>query len=183
METIRQRMRFRTDTKRIKSFLVSSRLGVLGLNGGEYPFAVPMNYIWLDGRVYFNGVGAGRRARLLHDEPPVRFTVYAEYGSLGVEKAWYERAPAYFSVSLFGRVRKLTRAAEAEFIMRLLADKYMSSGRDRLDFVDAPFLSPYRADAAAPLSVYSIKPAWASAKQKPSAPEELFLPGKTGDAL
>jgi nitroimidazol reductase NimA-like FMN-containing flavoprotein (pyridoxamine 5'-phosphate oxidase superfamily) len=46
VEALHYKQRICTDTERIEKFLARSRVGILGLNAGEYPYAVPVNYIW-----------------------------------------------------------------------------------------------------------------------------------------
>lgn len=48
--------------------------GVLAL-GGEQPYAVPVNFVWLDGAVYFHSSPKGKKMRMLRENPKVCFSV------------------------------------------------------------------------------------------------------------
>jgi nitroimidazol reductase NimA-like FMN-containing flavoprotein (pyridoxamine 5'-phosphate oxidase superfamily) len=69
MEQLHYKQRICTDKEKIENFLARSRVGIIGLNAGEYPYAVPVNYVWWDGKAYFHGMGSGKRESVLQKEP------------------------------------------------------------------------------------------------------------------
>jgi nitroimidazol reductase NimA-like FMN-containing flavoprotein (pyridoxamine 5'-phosphate oxidase superfamily) len=180
MEQLNYKKRICTDTEKIEKFLARSRVGVLGLNAGEYPYAVPVNYLWREGQVYFHGMGSGKREAILREGPPVCFTVYEEYGVVKDKVPWHADT-SYLSVMLFGKARRVTDPEEAAELMRLLVEKFMPGFyRNQVDMVDTGFIKKYRSSIDGnPVAVYAIKPDWISAKENPVAPEELFKPGET----
>ncbi|MGE4549098.1 MAG: pyridoxamine 5'-phosphate oxidase family protein [Intestinibacillus sp.] len=87
MQQIRYTQRICTDQQKIDAFLRRMRTGVLGICAGAYPYAVPVNFIWNDGAVYFHGMGSGKKFDLLLESPPVCFTVYGEVGVFRIQPA------------------------------------------------------------------------------------------------
>jgi nitroimidazol reductase NimA-like FMN-containing flavoprotein (pyridoxamine 5'-phosphate oxidase superfamily) len=49
-------------SERASEVLVRCSNGVLACMGDEdYPYAVPLNYVWFDGRIYFHSAKAGHK--------------------------------------------------------------------------------------------------------------------------
>ncbi|MFP3042057.1 pyridoxamine 5'-phosphate oxidase family protein [Treponema primitia] len=180
MEQIHYKQRMCTDNERIEKFLTESRVGVLGINVGEYPYAVPLNYVWKDGTVYFHGMGSGKRETFLRESPKVCFTVYQEYGVVKDDVPWHADT-SYFSVMLFGAARKLTDAEESAAVMKQLVEKFMPGFYgDKLAAITNRFIEKYRSSIDGnPVAVYAIKPDSISAKENRSTPEELFKRGES----
>jgi len=63
-----------TDKRLISAMLDESGFGVLAL-GGEHPYAVPVNFVYLNGTVYFHSSPKGKKMRMLRDNPAVSFSV------------------------------------------------------------------------------------------------------------
>ncbi len=72
MQQIRYTQRICTDKEKIDVFLAGARVGVVGLSAGDYPYAVPVNFVWHDGCVYFHGMGSGKKRRCF---PAIRRSV------------------------------------------------------------------------------------------------------------
>ncbi len=70
------------DKQKIEKFLLDARTGVIGMNGDDFPYAVPVNFVWCDGSIYFHGMGSGKKETILSSESPICFTVYEEYGTV-----------------------------------------------------------------------------------------------------
>lgn len=76
---------------------------VLALAGDEeYPYAVPVNYAYVDGKVVIHGASAGHRFDMLNANPKVSLCVIDEDDVVS-EKL----TTAYRSVIVFGRARIL----------------------------------------------------------------------------
>ncbi|MDR2033408.1 MAG: pyridoxamine 5'-phosphate oxidase family protein [Helicobacteraceae bacterium] len=181
MEQLRYQRRICTDTEKIDAFLARSRVGILGLNAGEYPYATPINYIWLDKKIYFHGAGSGKRQALLQEEPSVCFTVYEEYGTVK-DKLPCRADTAYFSVMIFGKAQKVKSAEESAAALRHLTEKFMPGFyKDRLSLVSADYVNKYRSSLDGNLaSIHSITPDHISAKENDEEPDKLF---KSGESL
>ena len=83
--------------------------GVLAVLGDEgYPYAVPLNYVYRDGKIYFHCAKEGHKFDALMREPKVSFCVVDRNDVIPDEFATY-----YKSVIAFGHAR-LLEGAEAE---------------------------------------------------------------------
>jgi uncharacterized protein len=63
-----------TDKKLITEMLNTAEYGVLALCG-EKPYAVPVNFVYLDGSVYFHGSPKGKKMSILEENNRVSFNV------------------------------------------------------------------------------------------------------------
>jgi len=63
-----------TDPALIAAMLDAIPYGVLAL-GGERPYAVPVNFVWLDGAIWFHSSPKGKKMRLIAAHPQVSFNV------------------------------------------------------------------------------------------------------------
>ncbi len=111
------------DTQKIDKFLSDSRIGVLGMNGVGFPYAVPMNFVWIDDKLFFHGMGSGKKEDILKTEPTVCFTVYEEYGTV-TDPMPCHADTSYMSVMLFGKVEKILDFEDAAIILQDLIEKY-----------------------------------------------------------
>ena len=110
------------DTNAAKALLLSSRRGVLAVNGDDgYPYAIPINYVYdADaGKIYFHGAKAGHKVDALHACDKVCFTVYGN--ETVKEEAW---APFMQSVVVFGRCRLVESGERSIVLLKKLAMKY-----------------------------------------------------------
>ncbi len=124
MEQIRYKQRICTDREKIETFLIQARTGVLAVSGGEYPYAVPLNYVWHDGCIFFHGMGSGKKEDILSQSPPAAFTVYEEYGTVK-DPVPCHADTSYMSIMIFGRAEKVTDVEEAVKALQKLVDKFL----------------------------------------------------------
>lgn len=111
----------RTD---MEAFLSEMRTGVVSFSDSGQPYAVPVNYVWLGGNVYFHGLGSGRKFALLSAGPQVCFLVYQEYGTVK-DPVPCHADTSYKSVMLFGRAEKVGDSGEAAEALQKLLEKFM----------------------------------------------------------
>lgn len=162
------------DPERIGAFLTAQRVGVLGLTTPHGPYAVPVNFIWLGGSIYFHGMGSGRKVDALRTGPQVCFTVYHEQGTV-TDPMPCHADTAYMSVMVFGAVREIIDPVEGAGVLQALVDKFLPGQyRTRLS---GPLVEHYRSgmDGRA-VGIFRITPSQVSAKQNTAAPDELFAP-------
>ena len=94
--------------------------GVLALHGDEgYPYAVPVSYVYADGKIYFHSAMKGHKVDAIMRNGRVSFCVVERDDVCPGEFTTYFR-----SVVLFGKTRILTEEAEKLAALSLLADKY-----------------------------------------------------------
>lgn len=173
MEQIRYTRRICTDQAKMERFLVDQRVGTLSMAGpAGQPYAVPVNYLYWNGKVYIHGMGSGKKNDLLAANPTVCFSVFAEFGTV-TDAAPCKCDTSYFSVVLFGQALPVEDPEEkAQALTRLLAKFTPQLFKNPL----APqFAAKYRSalDNRA-VAVYRIVPQELTAKENPVDPEHMF---------
>ncbi len=100
--------------------LTQAPRGVLAVHGEDgYPYAFPMDFLYLDGKVYFHCAKAGHKLDAIAADPRVSFCVMDEgYRRPG------EWALNIQSVILFGRLAPVDDPGRARDIARQLGLKY-----------------------------------------------------------
>ncbi len=94
--------------------------GVLAVHGEDgYPYAFPINYIYMDGKIYFHCAKVGHKLDALASNDKVSFCVMDE----GFRKSG-DWALNIKSVVIFGCVKKINDTQEAEEIVRQIGQKY-----------------------------------------------------------
>ncbi|MDR0611302.1 MAG: pyridoxamine 5'-phosphate oxidase family protein [Planctomycetaceae bacterium] len=178
LRPISYQARICTDENRINEFLSGSRVGVIGINADDYPYAVPVNYIWSDGCIYFHGVGSGKKTELLSEGVKVCFTVFHEFGTVRNDIPCHADT-SYFSVMLFGNIVRITDHKKAADILNKIIEKFMP------DFFNTPANNPvnsflvekYRSSQNGNgVAVYCIDPEFVTAKENQAKPENLISP-------
>ncbi|MGB9200233.1 pyridoxamine 5'-phosphate oxidase family protein [Methanobacterium sp.] len=160
------------DKEKIEKFLLESRIGIIGMNGDEFPYAVPVNFIWNDGSIFFHGMGSGKKETILSSGPPVCFTVYEEYGTV-TDPVPCHADTAYMSVMLFGNVKKVVDFDEAALVLQNLVEKY--TPRYYKHPLTAKLIERYKSsfDGNA-VSIYRITPENMTAKENHAKEDKLF---------
>ena len=94
--------------------------GVLAVQGdGEYPYAVPLSYVYTDGKIVFHCAKQGHKLDAIAQNDKVSFCV------IDLDDIQPERYTTYFrSVIAFGRARVLEEEAEKRAAIEALAAKY-----------------------------------------------------------
>lgn len=94
--------------------------GVLAAAGDEgWPYAVPLSYVWRDGRVYFHCAVTGHKIDAIRADSRVSFCVVDRDQIVPEEYTTY-----YRSVIVFGRARILDDPAEKRRAIEALSQKY-----------------------------------------------------------
>ena len=94
--------------------------GVLALSGDEgYPYAVPLSYVYSDGRIIFHGAKSGHKIDAIRGCEKASFCVIDRDQVVPEEyTTWFRSAIA------FGRVRIIDQDAEKRAAIELLSEKY-----------------------------------------------------------
>ena len=102
------------------AILQAGTSGVLALSGADgQPYAVPLSYVYHEGKVYFHCAKAGHKLDLLDQNPKASFCV------IGQDQVVPEKYTTYYrSVILFGTVRRLTAGEEKRAAILALARRY-----------------------------------------------------------
>ena len=137
-----------------QAILEQGSCGVLALSGdGGYPYAVPLSYLYHQGKLYFHCAKSGHKLDALRREPKASFCVVAQD-----QVAPLEYTTLYRSVIVFGRLRELEDDGEKRAAIEALALKY------------APQNTPAHREEAirrdwGPLCVLELTPEHVSGKQ------------------
>ena len=103
----------------ILPILQQVQFGVLAVaDDNGYPYAVPLNFAYEDGKIYIHGAREGHKADALAADPKVSFCIVAE---ATVKPADF--TCAFTSVILFGTARELD-GDEKRAAIELLVKKY-----------------------------------------------------------
>lgn len=172
MEQIRYTKRIVNDTEKINAFLERSRVGVVGMQAAEYPYAVPVNYVMMNGCVYFHGMGSGKKVELLDQSPKVCFTVFEEVGTVSDNVPCHVDT-AYMSVMIMGTAKRVTDSGEAAEALQLLLDKFMPGFFNQK--IGSTLVEKYRSglDSNA-VAVFKIETECLTAKENSATPDALF---------
>ena len=94
--------------------------GVLALLGdNEYPYAVPISYVYDNSKIYFHGAKAGHKIDAIRKCRKTSFCVIAQ------DEIFPEKYTTYFkSVIVFGKIRILEDENEIREAIERLAMKY-----------------------------------------------------------
>jgi uncharacterized protein len=103
-----------------EEILRNGRTGVMAVSGdNEYPYAVPLNYVYENGKIYFHCARSGHKLDAIRRLSKVSFCV--------IEKDHVVPelfATDFRSVIAFGKAKEVEDDAEKISVMRLLNNKY-----------------------------------------------------------
>ena len=103
-----------------KHILKTGQTVVLALHGDDgYPYAVPLNYVYADGKLYLHCAKAGHKLDAMRRDPKVSFAVIERDDVVPEELATY-----YHSVIGFGTARILEDDAEKRKAAELIGLHY-----------------------------------------------------------
>ena len=108
------------------ALLESAPRGVLAVHGENgYPYGLPVNYVFMDGRIYFHCAKEGHKVDALRADDRVSFTILSE--PVKNEGEWWY---CFTSVIVFGRICEVTDLDKADKVLRALGTKYFPEGYD-----------------------------------------------------
>ncbi|MBQ3418459.1 MAG: pyridoxamine 5'-phosphate oxidase family protein [Ruminococcus sp.] len=106
--------------------LTEEKRGILALLGDEgYPYTVPLNFVYDNGKIYFHCAKEGHKLDALKSCDKVSFCVYQQEEKTEDDWAYHIR-----SVIVFGRAKLLTDREEIIEKCRLLGLKYYPNAQD-----------------------------------------------------
>lgn len=109
--------------------LRTARRGVLSLAGDDgYPYGVPMNFYYAQGRIYFHCAREGHKIDAVRRCDKASFCVLSE--PVRNPGEWWN---CFTSVICFGRIREVTDGDERMALLRALGQKYFPEGYDLAD--------------------------------------------------
>lgn len=109
--------------------LESERRGVLAVCGSDgQPYAIPLNFYYEDGKIYFHGAKAGHKIDIIRENPKVSFNVYTH----GIPSE-IKRGLDVESVTVFGTIREMENSETAVSFLRKLGLKYFPDDREYIE--------------------------------------------------
>ena len=103
-----------------KRILAEGQTLILAVHGDDgYPYAVPLNYVYHDGKVYVHCAKAGHKLDAMKADPKVSFTVIERDDVVPEKLATY-----YRSIIAFGHARILEDADEKRHAAEVLGLRY-----------------------------------------------------------
>ena len=115
-----RRRRQQLSTEEAVAILQKSTVGTLALLGdNDYPYAVPLSYVYQDGRIYFHSALAGHKVDAVRKNEKASFCVIEQDD---VQPKKY--TTFYRSVIAFGRVHVVDDEAEKMRMARMLGNRY-----------------------------------------------------------
>ena len=113
----------RLPAREAEELLAQGTSGVLALLGDEdYPYAVPMSYVYLPGRIYFHSAAAGHKVDAVKKHGKASFCVIVQ------DEVKPEALTTHFrSVIAFGKIRIVEDESEKREALVQLALRYSPS--------------------------------------------------------
>lgn len=121
--------RQRLSPEETEAILRMEGTGTLALAGDDgYPYSVPVNYIYLDGCIYFHGALQGHKCDAIAREPKASMSVIAA-DTLILEKYTTD----YRSVIAFGEIYPVIDDEKKRSIIRRIGMHFCSAYADGID--------------------------------------------------
>ena len=106
-----------------EAFLEERGVGRLALTRNDHPYVVPLNYLYLDGKIYFHSARDGQKIAFLSENRKVCFEVDKLFGFTEGEKDC-SYAALYKSVIAYGKANIVKEKAEKIKVLSSLVQKY-----------------------------------------------------------
>lgn len=112
--------------------LTNEPRGVLALLGDDdYPYAIPMSHVYVDGKIYFHGAQKGHKIDAVRKHSKASYCVM-DKGVKAEDSWWY----TFKSVIVFGKIRTLTDRDEKIDKLTHLGDKFFPTHEETMDEID-----------------------------------------------
>lgn len=116
MKEMRRKDREIIDGKIIDQILINGQYGVLSTMGdGEYPYGVPVNYVYFNKSIYFHCAEDGYKLENIQRNPKVSFCVVSDSEVLP-----HKFSTKYKSVIAFGTASEIADDAKANILFELV---------------------------------------------------------------
>jgi nitroimidazol reductase NimA-like FMN-containing flavoprotein (pyridoxamine 5'-phosphate oxidase superfamily) len=122
-----------TDDREVQRLLAEAEHGFLGITTPDgWPSAIPVNFVYLKGQIYFHGATEGEKMASLGVDPRVTFTIVRD---LSIVPSYFRHrrlaCPAtqyYQSVMIRGRARFVATVEEKARVLQALMEKLQPEG-------------------------------------------------------
>lgn len=111
--------RLRNDPAWLEAFFQRADEIFVSFSGGEFPYVLPLNFVWLNGRIYLHCAFSGRKIDLIRQDGRAGFAA-----ALDVTIVREQSTTWYKSVSGCGRVRIVEDMEEKRRALDALSLRY-----------------------------------------------------------
>ncbi len=112
--------------------LIKYPRGVLALLGDDdYPYAIPMSHVYIDGKIYFHGAQKGHKNDAVKKYSKCSYCVMDE-GVKNDGEWWY----TFKSVIAFGKIRTLTDKDDKIDKLTHLGDRFFPTHEETVDEIN-----------------------------------------------
>ena len=109
--------------------LINEPRGVLALLGDyDYPYAIPMSHVYVDGKIYFHGAMKGHKNDAVQRHDKVSYCVMDK--GVNNDDGW---SYTFKSVIVFGKIRTLSDDDEKVEKLTHLGDKFFPTHEETVD--------------------------------------------------
>ena len=115
-----------------EDILTNEPRGVLALLGDDdYPYALPMSHVYVDGKIYFHGAQKGHKKDAIKKHLKVSYCVM-DKGIKAEDSWWY----TFKSVIVFGKMRTLANRDDKIDKLTHLGDKFFPTHEETVDEIN-----------------------------------------------
>ena len=115
-----------------EEILTNEPRGVLALLGDDdYPYALPMSHVSVDGKIYFHGAQEGHKNDAVKKHSKASYCVM-DKGVKAEDSWWY----TFKSVIVFGKIKTLTDRDEKIDRLTYLGDKFFPTHEETVDEIN-----------------------------------------------
>lgn len=112
--------------------LTNEPRGVLALLGdNDYPYALPMSHVFVDGKIYFHGAMEGHKNDAIKKHDKVSYCVM-DSGVKKEDSWWY----TFKSVIIFGKIKTIADKKEKIDRLTYLGDKFFPTHEETVHEID-----------------------------------------------
>ena len=112
--------------------LIKEPRGVLALLGdNDYPYAIPMSHVYVDGRIYFHGAKTGHKIDAIKSHSKVSYCVL-DKGVKAGDEWWY----TFKSVIAFGKMAVVSDEQEKIDKLTQLGNKFFPTQKETEDEIE-----------------------------------------------
>ena len=115
-----------------EEILVNQPRGILAVLGDyDYPYTVPMNHVYIDGKIYFHGAQTGHKNDAIKKHSKCSYCVMDD-GEKAPNSWWY----TFKSVVLFGNIKTISDEDRKVEILTYLGDKFFPTHEETVDEIN-----------------------------------------------
>ena len=108
------------------NMLINESRGVLAILGdNDYPYAIPMSHVYVDGKIYFHGAKEGHKNDAVKKYSKASYCV-VDKGTKNYDEWWY----TFKSVIAFGKIKILNDKNEKIDKLRHFGNKFFPTPED-----------------------------------------------------